>query len=404
MRIKIGFLAILMLTFFCGFGQQQSRLSPMSQISVITCGTGDQLYSSFGHSAFRVQDPVHQIDWVYNYGTFNFNTPNFYLKFARGKLLYSLSRERFEEFLYTYQLENRWVKEQILDLSTEDKIQIFDYLEQNYKPENRDYKYDFIHENCSTKMPEVLNSVLGNSITYSEDHLEEAHSFRQLIQSYLYWNTWASFGIDLALGAVIDRKAEPKEYMFLPDYVLLQLNNASVHGQPIVQRQRTILDLNNGHAPSYFTTSPLFWFLLFFVFTLTITYIDYRNHVRSRWLDFFIFGLSGLTGCFILFLWFLTDHSATAYNFNIIWALPSNAVLAYYLCRKGETVDWIGSYIRIAIWLLLLVPVLWVPGLQEFSPIVLLISVTLALRYGYLLYYYRHIYPGLQHKNAKVRK
>ena len=393
MHFKFGcYLVLFLLCSIAGYSQP-TQLSPMSQVSVLTCGTGDQLYSSFGHSSFRIQDPAQGIDVVYNYGTFDFDTPNFYLKFANGKLLYSLSRERFENFLYTYQLENRWVKEQILDLDQKNKNEIFRFLENNYKPENRDYHYDFIYENCSTKIPEVLEKVLVHSLTFQDDHLETGASLRQLVQSYLHWNSWSSFGIDLAFGAVMDRRAKPREYMFLPDFVLSQLNNSSLGSKPLVQRERTILDLKNGRASSIFTTSPLFWFLLFLFFTATITFIDFRNHTRSRWLDFTLFGISGFTGLLIIFLWFFTDHTSTANNFNIAWAFPINLFAAFFMCRKGELPAWIGIYVKLIFSLLLIVPLFWITGIQDFSPILVLILLTLAIRYAYLHYYLKHYYP-----------
>ena len=374
------------------FGQSLN-LTEDSQISVLTCGTGDELYSSFGHSAFRVQDPIRGIDVVYNYGTFDFDTPNFYLKFARGKLLYSLSRQRFENFLYTYQLENRWVKEQILDLGSEEKNQIFQFLENNYLPQNRDYKYDFLNENCSTKIPEVLKNVLGEDLAFRADHLKEELSFRELIQGYLHWNSWASLGIDLALGSVIDRKANAEEHMFLPYYVLYQINNTSYKENPILNRQRTILDLNNGNIVTFFTTSPLFWLLILLFFTLTITVIDFRNDTRSRWLDFTLFLVTGFVGLFVIFLWFFTDHTATADNFNILWAFPANAVIAFYLCKKGELKTWIPKYVKLLIGLIVLTIFFWITGIQQFPPLALVILLILGLRYSYLVYYFKAVYP-----------
>ena len=382
---------------------QITPLSKESTISVITCGTGDELYSSFGHSAFRIQDPVRGIDVVYNYGTFDFNTPNFYLKFARGKLLYSLSRQKFANFLYTYQLENRWVKEQILDIDLVAKNEIFSFLENNYKPGNRDYKYDFLVENCSTKIPEVLKQVLGSPLVFSSDHLKEEMSFRQLIQSYLHWNSWASFGIDLALGAVIDRKAEPEEYMFLPYYVLYQIDNATYKEQELMDRERTILDLNNGQIVTIFTTSPLFWLLILLFFTLTITVIDYRNQTRSRWLDFVLFLVTGFVGLFMLFLWFLTDHTATASNYNVFWAFPINAFVAFMMTGKGELKAWIPNYIKVLIGMIGIVLLLWLGGIQEFPPLAALILLTLGLRYLYLSYYFKTIYPSWVKEGWKTK-
>ncbi len=365
---------------------QAAELSPQARISVITCGPGTDLYATFGHSAFRVWDPAREMDWVYNYGTFDFNTPNFYLKFARGKLLYALSRQEFPNFLYTYQLENRWVREQLLQLDPAQRQELFAFLERNNQPENRYYQYDFLFENCATKIPEVLQQVLGNRLTFESGHLKEAHTFRDLIQQNLDRNTWSSLGIDLALGAVIDRKARPEEYMFLPQYVRLQMDHSNLENGPLISRERVILDLPETKPPTYFTATPLFWFLLLLGFTVALTAIDFSYGWRSRWLDAFLFMGTGLAGLFMLFLWFLTDHSATAWNANLLWALPTNAGLALYAFRKPRP-ETLRRYLYIALALLGACPLLWLFSIQGFSPAVVVLWAALALRYAYLLRY-----------------
>jgi len=377
----------LLILFLCLGIQAYSRpvqLSAKAEISVITCGPGDDLYATFGHSAIRVKDPNLGIDIVYNYGTFDFNTPNFYSKFAKGQLLYSLSRERFENFLYTYQLESRWVKEQILDLDTREKNALFQFLENNYKPENRKYKYDFLFDNCSTKIPFVITSVFDNKIGFTEDHLEETSSFRDLIQENLNRNSWSSLGIDLALGADIDRKATVQEHMFLPIYVLKQFNHTEIDNKPLVKRERKVLDPSNGDNRRYFTTSPLFWLLLLFFFVATITYIDYRNLTRSRWLDVFLFLITGVIGIFIIFLWFFTDHTATANNGNLLWAVPSHIGLVYMLGRKKTLPDWFHKYTLFSLVFMGLLFILWLTGIQVFSPVLLPLLLALLLRMAYL--------------------
>ena len=366
-----------------------AQLSARAEISILTCGPGNDLYTRFGHSAFRVQDPNMGIDLVYNYGTFDFNAPNFYVNFAKGKLLYRLSRERFEEFLYTYQYENRWVKEQILDLDTREKNELFRFLENNYKPENRSYQYDFLHDNCSTKMAYVLQQVFGNQLDFDEDHMPEPKSFRQLIRENLKVNSWSSLGIDIALGAVIDRKASVFEHMFLPEYVLRQMDHTRIDNKPIVKRKRDILDLKNEAYGTLFTISPLFWFLFLLGFVITITLIDFRNTTRSRWLDLFLFGFSGLAGCLLVFLWFFTDHTATINNANILWAFPLNLLLCYYVIRKKPFPPWFHRAILILIILISLIPILWIAGIQHFAPVLVVILLSLLIRYGYLWWYTR---------------
>lgn len=154
----------LLVTNLTVFGQKL-ELSPEANISIITCGPGDQVYSHFGHSAIRVKDSSLGIDVVYNYGTFDFTTPNFTLKFARGKLNYTLARQNFRYFLLSYQEEKRWVKEQVLNIDLDEKQKLFSFLETNYLPQNRDYKYDFFYNNCATKIWDVLKTSYGKNLS-----------------------------------------------------------------------------------------------------------------------------------------------------------------------------------------------------------------------------------------------
>ena len=366
---------------------QPVQLSAKAEISILTCGPGNELYTRFGHSAFRVQDPNLDIDVVYNYGTFDFNAPNFYTNFAKGKLTYRLSRERFENFLYTYQFENRWVKEQILDLDTREKNLLFRYLENNYKPENRAYQYDFLYNNCSTKMAYVLTEVFGGKVVYGEDHMNDPKSFRELIRENLELNSWSSLGIDLALGADIDGKAKVYDHMFLPNYVLYQMANTRIDGKPLVKRQRDILDLNNGNNTSFFTISPLFWFLMLLGFVVTITYIDYTNQTRSRWLDLFLFGLTGLAGCLLTFLWFFTDHTSTVNNANVLWAFPLNLILCFYILKVNGLPSWFHRALLALLIFLGLIALLWIMGIQSFAPVLTVLLLALFIRYAYLWWY-----------------
>ena len=368
---------------------QKAELGPGARFSVITCGPGTDLYATFGHSAFRLTDPGKGMDWVYNYGTFDFNTPNFYTKFAKGQLPYALSKQRFENFLYTYQLENRWVREQLLDLSKAETESLYAFLEENHKPENRYYRYDFLFENCATKIPEILANVLGPGLVYTYDHIGDPLSFRELIQKNLRWNSWSSFGIDLALGAVIDRQAEGSEYAFLPEYVESQIQHASLGKSPLTPRGRVILDLPPPKALSYFTATPLFWMLLLLGLTLAITWIDFRNDTRSRVLDFFLLFLTGVRGLIIAFLWFFTDHNATVWNANLLWAFPLNLALAFIMLFPLLKAGQLRMLFRILLGLLLLVPVIWILKIQVFSLVLIPVWFALLVRYAYLISYYK---------------
>ncbi|MBT8321426.1 MAG: DUF4105 domain-containing protein, partial [Eudoraea sp.] len=257
----------------------------------------------------------------------------------------------------------------------------------NYRPENRDYRYDFLFDNCSTKMPDILGQILENQIKFGEDHLEQRYSFRELIRQNLRVNSWSSLGIDLALGADIDKEATPYQHMFLPAYVMDQLDNTQLNGKPLVKRTRTILHTHISRQSSVFTITPLFWLLLLFAFTCAITYIDFRNKTRSRRLDFFLFFTSGIAGCLLFFLWFFTDHTATANNFNLLWVFPLNLIAAFYVLPKTDPPEKIRKYTIVVSSLLILLCLVWILGLQQLSPLVLIPILTLLMRYVWLILY-----------------
>ncbi|MEX0361791.1 MAG: DUF4105 domain-containing protein [Allomuricauda sp.] len=382
-------LLVLLLMFFLLPGgrllSQTPSLSENSQISLLTCAVGDELYSMFGHTAFRVQDSVLGIDVVYNYGTFDFNRPNFYSNFVKGRLIYSLSRRSFDRFLFEYELEKRWVREQILDLSLKEKNQLLNFFETNYRPENRDYLYDPLLNNCSSITGVILKDQFGDALVFDGSHLDQQYTFRQLVRQNMDLNSWASFGIDVAFGSVVDRKATVQEHMFLPYYAMQQIRNTTKDGKPLLKRERSILDYAEITPSGFFPLSPLFWFALLLLFTAILTYLDHRHGTRSRWLDFTLFLLTGLIGTFLLILWLATDHTSTPWNFNILWALPANLIVAYVFVFPQHLPSWFAKYLRAALALLGIMIILWVVKVQIFSPVLIPLLLTLAIRYGYLL-------------------
>ena len=359
-------------------------LSEKAQISVLTCAAGDELFSSFGHTAFRVQDPILGIDVVYNYGTFDFNKPNFYLNFAKGKLIYSLSRKSFEAFLYDYQLEKRWIKEQLLDLNQGQSNKLLQFFEENYKPENRDYPYDPLFNNCSTITGDILEQNLGETIEFNGSHLKELLTFRQLVHQHIKTNKWGTFGIDMAFGGITDRQATVRQHMFLPYYAMYQLKNTTYNGKPIISRERTISNYPEKSDQSTFFTSPLFWFLFLLCFVLAITYLDKKHDGHNKWLDFTLFFISGLSGLILMLLWFATDHVVTQLNFNFLWLLPTNMIVAFYIISKKQPV-WLKKYLWVALGLMIIAGLIWVFKIQILSPLNLILMLILVIRYLFLL-------------------
>jgi hypothetical protein len=364
-------------------------LSQQSKISLLTVGTGDELYSKFGHSAFRIQDPTIGVDRIYDYGGFDFDPPEFYVKFARGKLNYRMSGYKTKGFIEAYEIENRWVKEQTLNLSHDQRNEIFTFLQKNYRKENRYYLYDFLFDNCATKIPEVLQNGLGNKLKFDFSHIKNPFTFRELIHQNLNENAWATFGIDLALGSIIDRKATPYEHQFLPLYVEKQMANVTINGEAIVTNEELLVEEKPSKNGFPFLLTPVFWLVLFLIITGVTTYFDNKKGTRSRWVDFGVFFITGAAGLLIFFLWFLTDHVFTKANFNILWAFPLNLVLAFILLKSKTPPSWVKKYIWLLLAGIVITAILWIFKIQIFSPLIIFVLVALTIRYLFLLHHFK---------------
>ncbi|MCF6181320.1 DUF4105 domain-containing protein [Lutibacter sp.] len=364
------------------------KLSDSATVSVITCGPGSELYSAFGHSAFRVHDPVLHLDKVYNYGTFDFNAPNFYFNFAKGKLIYQLSTASFTRFIREYQYENRWVKAQELNLTTADVQKVFNFLENNAKPQNKYYRYDFFYNNCATKLEAIIQQVLKNKVTFSYNYIKTNKTHRDLITDYTQNFKWAKFGIDLALGSVIDKNAAKKDYNFLPDYIFETFKNATIttennQKEPLVKKTLTILS-NKKIKETYNLFSPFNTILLISLLIIVVTYSNYKHKTRTKIIDFLLYFSTGIIGIVVLLLWFATSHTATYKNLNFLWAFAPNLVIAFYLL-KTKLPNWIIIYNKILLLLIAIALVVWIFKIQVFNTALIAFIFALITRYLFLI-------------------
>jgi len=382
MQLRKIFLA-LFFTFSIWAYAQVPELTPLSKISVLTSGVGDELYFAFGYSVFRVQDLTLGIDVVYNYGIFDTSGENFYLKFAQGRMDYKLERERFDYYLRGYEIQNRWVKEQELNLDLPQKNKLFQSLEKNNLPENKIYQYDYFTNNCATKMWDVLKDNLTNDLEFDETYIDEQFSFRELVHQNINPNSWGAFGIDLALGSVIDRKATPKEHMYLPIYILRQLKVTKIHGKPIAVKETALYEATPKETQNSFFTSPLFLSILVSLLILVITYFDYKKESRSKGLDVILFLVTGLAGLLMCFLWFFTDHIWTVKNYNILWAFPLNAIFLFFIFQRSFPY-WASKYFLSLSGLLVILLLFWILNVQSFSIVLIPLLPAFAIRYYYL--------------------
>ena len=251
-------------------------LSPETEVSILTCAPGNELYSLFGHTAIRINDPRHQIDRVYNYGTFDFSTPHFYLKYARGLLPYQLTVQKFSHFIYNYQLEERTVYAQTIRLDSLEKQRIFDLLEENLLPQNRYYLYNFLFDNCTTRSRDILLKSLPDSVAWNMPDVNK--NFWNLLDEYLQASPWVQWGIHTILGQRGNRTATTFQYMFLPDYLMYGLKNARYDGQLLAEPAEVLYQAPEMNLSNSWYGTPLFVFALgCLLLILLLQYVKSRS-------------------------------------------------------------------------------------------------------------------------------
>jgi len=322
------------------------QLGERAEISVITFGPFQgELYSAFGHSSFRVHDPDQNIDAAYNYGVFDFDQPNFYLNFAKGYLYYQLGVMDYQRFQNHYIYHNRYVHEQVLNLTASQKQTLFNYLQHNALPEFEHYRYDYFYNNCATKIRDVTAEALAaDSVKFDGSYITTNYTIRDLTDIYLAKQPWGDLGIDICLGLPMDKTAAPHEYMFLPDYIESGFDHATIIQNgirvPLTKEKIRVYDPRD-EDPVKGLPHPLYFFGALLIAGLALSFFDERRGKLSSWFDVLLFSVSGLIGLLLFFLWFATDHQAAARNFNLLWAMPLNVIAVAAMIRSPR---WLASY------------------------------------------------------------
>jgi hypothetical protein len=319
------------ITFFYVNGQT------LPEVSVLTCSPGKEIYSIYGHNALRLHYD-NQRDYIFNYGTFDFRTPNFTLKFLRGKLPYHLTVNNYEDFINEYTYQGRSVTEQILNLDSVQKIKLVGFLDNNMKPENREYKYDFFFDNCATRIYDVIQVATEDKIIWKEpdrNHL----THRKIIKQYQKNLPWTDFGIDIIIGSRADVPTSLVQEMFIPDFVEMHLDGAEISGEPVVSEKKKLLTYEQPEISDWekILFGPVSLFILLLLTEVILLYRTIKNRITSpifKRYDSLWFGILSGIGVLILIMWFLTDHSPTKDNWNVLWTLPA---FGYFITKVKST-------------------------------------------------------------------
>jgi len=338
---------LLVLVLFLYSTQAQEKPSAL-RISLITCTPGAELYSVFGHNALRIVDSAAGTDIAYNFGTFNFDDPDFYTKFVRGKLMYFLSQENFNDFLYAYQYFKRGVSEQVLNLTDAEKKAIQKALFENLAEENRYYKYDFFYDNCSTRLRDIIFKTKTVNAFDPPSFTAKGLTFRDHLHTYLNRAKmeWTRLGIDLIIGTEADQEMSISNSMFLPEFLKQGTSVTLIDGQKLASEEIVLIPDQQPtpqSLPIWQTPRLLFSLIALFCIIPFAQKLAFFNSIQSI-LEKIIFISTGLLGCFLVFLWVGTDHQSMSNNLNLIWAFPLNLLLAFKL---KQIPTWLKYYSKI---------------------------------------------------------
>ena len=314
----------------------QRQLSEMSEISLLSCEPGPDVYARFGHTGIRVNDPLTNFDVTFHYGIFSFDTPFFIAKFVKGATDYEIGYAPTEYFMQEYINRNSSVHEQVLNLSQSEKQALFDALFTNYLPENRLYRYNFIYDNCATRPYHIINNNSVYTIHY--EFIDSMTTFRDIIESYVGYNNWLRFGIDLVIGSEADSYINEEETLSFPLYLKGVYDKAWIDkgsdSIPLI-KETNMLYVSTPHTIIEDEPfSPTWVMTLLLVVGVLLTFIEYKKRRYFAWFDALLFGVAGFFGCVIFFLMFISVHPLVHYNFNLLWLNPLQLLFAFALIVK----------------------------------------------------------------------
>lgn len=353
-------------------------------ISLITCDSGDELYSTFGHSALRVHFMDDERDYVYNFGLFDFSTPNFYWKFMRGKLQYMLGVQYMQDFMLQYQYENREVVEQILDIDSLQIDALLQRLNYLYLPQNRYYYYSFLYKNCTSELRDLIYPLVpGSKDVFISINANTTD--RELINRYI--NGWTRFGINLILGSNLDKEISLYQSMFLPQNLQLGLRELNNNQNPIVKQEMLLLskgeniaegnNLNKSAISRILDKllSPFFTSLL--LLFLVLLSLFFRKNRVLRWIPSFYLTLISILGFTLSFIILVTEHQELYKNYNLLWCNP----FFFFVLLSG----WMGykkterALSALSLLFLSTLQLIWALNIQYFEPPFFVIAFTIAI-------------------------
>ena len=344
---KVGFILLKFMSrlkyfIFCLFMgvafSVQSQSTDSIRFSLLTCAPGTEIYSLFGHTAIRYENYTRRIDVAFNYGMFSFNTPNFIFRFVAGETDYQLGITPYSYFEAEYAMRGSSVYQQVLNLTQSEKERLLTILENNYLPENRIYRYNYFYDNCTTRARDKIEECIEGKVVYPDSL--SGKSYRSIVHEFTAGSPWNEFGIDLCLGAEADKEINKRQQMFSPFYMKYYASNAYIVDaggtrRPLILDETKIVDVEPEEVQPGFILSPLMCGALFLALCVVMAWGQWKTQ-RIWWgWDIVLYGLQGLAGCIIAFLFFFSVHPTVGSNWLLILFNPIPLLYLPFMVYKA---------------------------------------------------------------------
>lgn len=363
--ILLKFMSRLKYFIFCLFMgvafSVQSQSTDSIRFSLLTCAPGTEIYSLFGHTAIRYENYTRRIDVVFNYGMFSFNTPNFIFRFVAGETDYQLGITPYSYFEAEYAMRGSSVYQQVLNLTQSEKERLLTILENNYLPENRIYRYNYFYDNCTTRARDKIEECIEGKVVYPDSL--SGKSYRSIVHEFTAGSPWDEFGIDLCLGAEADKEINKRQQMFSPFYMKYYASNAYIVDaggtrRPLILDETKIVDVEPEEVQPGFILSPLMCGALFLALCVVMAWGQWKTQ-RIWWgWNIVLYGLQGLAGCIIAFLFFFSVHPTVGSNWLLILFNPIPLLylpfMVYKVVKRKKDYYHVGNMVYLTLFITIL--------------------------------------------------
>lgn len=347
------------------------------EVSLLTCQPHEEIYSLYGHTALRYHDLKRNEDWAFNYGIFNFHAPHFVLRFVFGLTDYELGVIPTDIFKQEYRRFGSQVTEQVLNLTNEEKHAIHKALYENYRPENRVYRYNYFYDNCTTRARDMVERNINGQVRY-QDNPDYEPTYREMVRECTMAHPWATWGNDFLLGIKADLKTDQRQQEFLPnnllhDFARAQIIRTDGRYVPLVKETRQIVPSGVQIVEQDFPLTPTECAIILLIISLLVFAYEWKKRRTLKWWDILLMTMQGLMGL-VLFVMIFSQHPTTSINLQILLFNPLPLFYIYIMYRRKKTHYWI---LLVCMVLLFYIGGIW----QDYAEGLEIVALCLLIRY-----------------------